>query len=411
MAKKNLYINDISLGTYGIYISSDTILNAPSFDYVEHEVPGRDGTLLQYNNRLTNVIRKFSCYVPEINDVQTAVANVKRLIYTHPGYVKLSSDYEANIYQYGYFVQGFDVKPFDNYRTVSFDLYFSCQPMKRTESVGLAMNNSPYTDGYLELLPRNDSIIQELFNGLPVDMIPSDEWFVATLINLNDTFENVDTTVADGKFTAIIVYEPSTETVTLQNAGFGSAHASNVTAGLAQEILGIYAYSKAVLNWSFNKAGQQTVSNSYDPSSHSQEFTGLMFGFDINKITVKYGMKNVSYTNYNRNQIQITGSDTSFIIDADFKRFGNSLCNDLYNNWTTTESGDTVLTIEVDNNFVVSAVKGNNRMNLSSYFNLYGGFNMNGNSVVATVFSYGYSNSNKRGAPLNVTLTGEWWTL
>lgn len=177
MAKKNLYINDISLGNYGIYISSDTVLNTPEFDYVGHEVPARNGTVLQYNKRLSNVVRKFTCYVPLQGNVQTAISNVKKIIYANPGYLKISSDYEPDTYQLGYLAQAIEVRPFIKYKSATFDLYFSCQPQKyfNTSYVSIPHTNITYLRN---VLTRSNSFVQTLFDNLLPEYIPSDNSFM-----------------------------------------------------------------------------------------------------------------------------------------------------------------------------------------------------------------------------------------
>ena len=80
MARKNLYINNTNIGTYGIYISSDTILDSPQIDYTAFSVPGKNGSVLQYNKRMENVVRKFTCHIPLRTQVTSALTNLKKLI-------------------------------------------------------------------------------------------------------------------------------------------------------------------------------------------------------------------------------------------------------------------------------------------------------------------------------------------
>ena len=82
MARKNLYINNTNIGTYGIYISSDTILNSPQIDYKEYSVPGRTGNIIQYNNRLDNVVRKFTCHIPLKTNVASGLASLHTFVVT-----------------------------------------------------------------------------------------------------------------------------------------------------------------------------------------------------------------------------------------------------------------------------------------------------------------------------------------
>lgn len=125
MAKKYLYINDTRIE--GIYISSDTYLNSPAFDYSEFQIPGRDGNVILDNKRMGNVIRRFDCYIPETGNVETALRDLKSILYNNRGYLKIASDYDPGFYQYGYLAEGLEVSPFDQ-KTASFSLYFSCLP-------------------------------------------------------------------------------------------------------------------------------------------------------------------------------------------------------------------------------------------------------------------------------------------
>lgn len=125
---KTLSINGQSLSAYGIYISSDTYLNAPSIDYTEYQIPARDGSLFSYNKRLNDVVRKFTCYIPDGTNVSVAMQSLKALLYSNIGELKLESDYTPNYYQLGNFIDGIEVEPFNLGRTATFELYFSCRP-------------------------------------------------------------------------------------------------------------------------------------------------------------------------------------------------------------------------------------------------------------------------------------------
>lgn len=130
--KKHLYLNDVDLGNYGIYISSDTYLNAPQISYQEYEIPGKTGNVIQYDKRFKNVVRKFDCYVHDTANVRQAILAVKRVLYNNSGigYVKIVSDYDPGLYQYGYLAQEIQVTPFNDGQTATFELYFSCNPEK-----------------------------------------------------------------------------------------------------------------------------------------------------------------------------------------------------------------------------------------------------------------------------------------
>lgn len=126
---KTIYINDIALSDFNIYCFSDTYLNGPSIDYTSYDIPSRIGSMVQYNKRFNNVERVFSCICSKETYVES-LNSLKYILYKNVGYVKLVSDYEPNMYQFGYLVDEIEVKPHANEETITFELRFSCMPQK-----------------------------------------------------------------------------------------------------------------------------------------------------------------------------------------------------------------------------------------------------------------------------------------
>lgn len=224
MGAKQLYINGIGTGTYGIYISSDTYLNAPAPDYVAHPIPGRNGDLLQWNKRLNNIARKFTCYIPD--QAQSNMDGFKKLLYTSTGYLEISSDYEADTYQRGYLAEEIEAEPFqkDDVLRVTFDLIFSCEPQKyfktnASETI-LFQRTSPTRTSYI--VPRSHPLIRSLFQTIPPRDVPNDNAYLVQFIS--------PTAVASG--------------VEISNAQFSSATYDGFVAMVVAEAVNILNISK-----------------------------------------------------------------------------------------------------------------------------------------------------------------------
>lgn len=212
--KKNLYIDDVNIGNYGIYISSDTYLNAPLIDYTEFQVPARDGNLILDNKRLNNVIRKFDCYIPENYDLEGGLNKLKKLIYSKRGYFKIVSDYDNSYYQYGYFAEELNVEPFIT-QSANFTLYFSCLPQKwytETTKISKNVDTLRYSPRYRK---SDDPVIQKLLATTKNNYDISNGWLLgATLssgIFANTTY-NINVTSTKNKQYIVIHYDVQNDT-------------------------------------------------------------------------------------------------------------------------------------------------------------------------------------------------------
>lgn len=196
---KQFYINGTGSSTFGIYITSDTFLNAPQIDYTEYNIPARYGSLIYYNKRLINVIRRFDCYIKD--DVEKGLDGLKKLLYSHPGYVRIESDYDADTYQDGYLAQEITVDPFNeqgDFRA-TFSLYFSCKPQKYFKT-NADIPLTVYPIAVNRVLPRNDTVVQQVFSKLSIDEIPNDDFFYE--VSLYDAASNSTDRLTEVNFVA-----------------------------------------------------------------------------------------------------------------------------------------------------------------------------------------------------------------
>lgn len=212
MAYKQFYINGTGTGEFGIYISSDTYLNAPKIDYTEYTVPGRSGALIAGGDRLNNIIRKFTCHIQN-----SAAANFdafKKLIYTNTGYMEISSDYEPEVYQLGYLAEELTAVPFlpGDLLNIDFEIYFSCKPQKFYKTNQTTTMTPPSTQGYT--LPRSHPWIQTILKNTPAADLPKAQLFkVVTYNGFSSSLSNMNFTFPAAEFVALVVLnvEPSVQ--------------------------------------------------------------------------------------------------------------------------------------------------------------------------------------------------------
>lgn len=180
-----LTINSTNLSTYGIFLGSETYLDAPLIDYTAYDIPAKNGSVIQYNKRLNNVIRRFDCYIPETGNVQTSMDSLKKLLYSNIGYMKLESSYDTDTYQEGYLAQEISVAPFNIGQSATFSLYFSCKPQKWFKT-SISDNKTTTTKlGMWGTYSRTSSFIQSVFAQMNASDIPDDEFFF--LISFGNT--------------------------------------------------------------------------------------------------------------------------------------------------------------------------------------------------------------------------------
>lgn len=417
MAKKNLYINDVNIGTYGIYITSDTILDSPSFDYAEFQVPGRNGTLLQYKNRLNNVIRKFTCHIPFKTNVKTGIASLQKLLYTNPGYVKIASDYEPGVYMMGYLAQEINVHPFNIYKTATFDLYFSCRPEKYATGEKQTFTNTYTPNDSFAVYHRSHPFIQRVLNDTPVNYVPDDQYFIYLKIGGgSSTYTQIDCTMSESKFIAVIADNQSNSHPLVENTymgfvgcGIGSVSISNYTAQSNVDVSIVCSLTDGTV--SGTSVGSYTDTVSMDFSQFYNQYTNpsYAFGSKIEKIDAVYQMNFDAYPvlsngtillrGYENNVKQWEGSVCFDIPDND------RTCEELYANWLV--NGD--ITFELDpENKVCNVVKNGDIFPFSNYVEFHGDFSGSGDTIEVAMFTEG-SLAQYQGKSADVYV--EWTTL
>lgn len=408
---KQLYINGTGSGSYGVYINSDTFLNSPTLDFEEYQIPAVNGNLIAFNKRLNNVTRKFDCYINE--NVLTNLGGFKKLIYNNTGYMRIESDYDSDTYQYGYLAQEIEVSPFRENESVKFTLYFSCKPQKwfKTNATGtkaISAGNPRITT----ILQRDNSMVKSAISLLPVDMQPTDDYFVEfmyTGVLSAQTVTNISASDSGGGLIIIARYSAENSISEWELIGYGYGSVSVPSYTFTKNLTTIYVLvpvgSGTITGSMTYSGGTNTIS--FDPSAYTLNVNNLnAFGMDM-----IYELDFVMNTNSTAviNPIVLSSSmNGAKISDAmiviHFNQMDASLIQEIYTDYAT----DDTVTIRIDQDFNCYIIATGKQMDITSYLEFTGEIDGRCDSVTATFYKATTSNV---GATKGGTLKPLWWCL
>lgn len=121
-----LIFNGIDSRDFGVYISGNHTFDAPTREYENISVPGRDGDLLGVTSRLANIelIYPAFSYTPEhLRDFRSKLLSVI-------GYAQLYDSYHSDEFRKAVYKGGLTVEMMANLKAGSFDLIFECKPQR-----------------------------------------------------------------------------------------------------------------------------------------------------------------------------------------------------------------------------------------------------------------------------------------
>ena len=124
--------NGIRSSDMGVKISSKNIFSAPKYDLSFQAIPGRDGELINSNNRFPNATVSYTCFIPakSIRELSEKVTAVKAWLYTEPDrYHTLSDSYDTVFFRKAVFNNKLDIADQVNKIGV-FTVNFSCHPYR-----------------------------------------------------------------------------------------------------------------------------------------------------------------------------------------------------------------------------------------------------------------------------------------
>lgn len=133
--QKNLYVDGINLANYGLYVTGQSVYNAPQRDVELVAIPGRNGDYIIDNGRFQNIEVTYPAGLREdTTDFATRVAEIRNILASRHRYVRIEDDYNPDEYREGMFVSGLEVTPACDNIAGQFDLVFNCKPQRFLKS-------------------------------------------------------------------------------------------------------------------------------------------------------------------------------------------------------------------------------------------------------------------------------------
>lgn len=113
---------------YGVYISGESVFNAPSREYEAISIPGRNGDLLLGGDRFQNIDVTYPAFI--CSNFKTNIANFRNALAAQKGYKQLIDTYHPDEVRYGCFMNEIEVKPTASLDAGEFEITFNCKPQR-----------------------------------------------------------------------------------------------------------------------------------------------------------------------------------------------------------------------------------------------------------------------------------------
>lgn len=126
--RKHLYVDNVDLATYGVYISGGGTFSAPEKEYTWYSVPSRNGDILGLNRRLLNIKVTYDCFI--CTNFATNIANLRNFLLSRDGFVRISDDYHTGEFRKGVYEGPFEPTITQTLDAGSFQLTFNCMPQR-----------------------------------------------------------------------------------------------------------------------------------------------------------------------------------------------------------------------------------------------------------------------------------------
>lgn len=155
----SLEFDGINSMDHGVFITGESVYNAPERDVESVEIPGRNGDVLIDNGRWRNIDVTYHAgtYGKDQAQFASKIRNFRNLLASRHGYHRLADTYNPEEYRMGTFKSSVEVDAEGRKRAGEFDVIFNCKPQRYL------------TSGEAAISVQNG---ETLFNPTPYDASP-----------------------------------------------------------------------------------------------------------------------------------------------------------------------------------------------------------------------------------------------
>ena len=210
---------------HGIYITGESVYNAPERDVESLEIAGRNGDYLLDKGRWKNIDVTYNAgaFGSDQSEFAAKIRQFRNLLASRYGYHRLTDTYNPNEYRLGVFKNAVEVEASSYKRAGEFDLVFNCKPQRYltsgetelTVTSGQTINNPTLFDsspllavkgyGTIEFNGYTIELRNETLGDIELDVNPEDYGYRWTIPVPNDVLNQGDTITVSGATDAIRV--------------------------------------------------------------------------------------------------------------------------------------------------------------------------------------------------------------
>lgn len=132
---KSFTFGGVNSRAYGVYITGEGVFNAPERNVEMIEIPGRNGAYALDKGNFNNIEVTYPASIATDNatDFAQAVSDLRNLLCSKVGYVRLEDDYNTGEYRMAIYKSGLEVSH-DMLIAGEFDIVFECKPQRFLKS-------------------------------------------------------------------------------------------------------------------------------------------------------------------------------------------------------------------------------------------------------------------------------------